>query len=266
MATATQSPSLIISSTRDAYDALRWPVIPTDTRSRHAKHLATVITWIRGQDEFSPSTNRRRTDWGATNCDPYSISPKHEAVLYQFRRSWGSKYGAQVRKSYYLATWSKSAKNHVTETEVSPAKARAAVRAFPDDPAGAVEYLLGVRPKPKPKPKPLAEIRGFKLVRVRHMPTDAGGFEYYVSYYDGMTTYVLGAATEETARKDHEGGLYMYLSQELCEPANIATRVDTTDRLAILEVVGEGKRIRYDRVGKYAVSRLTPLRVVRYLD
>jgi len=257
--TSTMNP-IQLSSARDEYDALRWPVIdPTTTTSRHAKHLATVIHWIRGQASF---TGTDRFDYTAVNVDPYSISIKHEAVLYQYREtSAGWKGHPNIRKTYYLAQWSKTSKSHVVETEIHAAKARAAVRLFPDDPAGAVEYLLGVRAKPPAKPQP--PIRGFKLVRVR---LDATGEPHYFSYFDGTTEYVLGQTTHETAKAGHRGGLYCYLSQEFCEPANIAVgsyaHIERGEGLAILEVVGSGKKIRYDRAGKYAVSHLTPVRVV----
>lgn len=264
MATALSAPTPIhLSSSRDIYDALAWPEIDPTTTSRHARHLATVIRWIRGQASF---TGTDRFDYSAVNVDPYSISVKHEAVLYQYRQtSAGWKGHPNVRKTYYLAQWSKTAKAHVTETEINSAKARAAVRLFPDDPAGAVEYLLGVRAKPAPRPQP--PIRGFKLVRVRR---DALGEAHYFSYFDGTTEYVIGETAHETAQSEHRGGLYCYLSPELCDPENIAVasyaRVEPGEGLVILEVVGTGKKIRYDRAGKYAVSNLTPVRVARVVS
>jgi len=252
-----KSTPLAIAPTRDIYNALAWPTIDPATTSRHAKHLSIVVTWIRRQSGISGG----RLDYEAINVDPYSISVKCEAVLYQYRATSAGWHGhPNVRKTYYLAQWSKTSKSHVAETEINAARARAAVRLFPNDPSGAVEYLFGVRPKPAPRPQP--PIRGFKLVRVR---LDAVGKPHYFSYFDGETEYVIGETAHDTAQSDHRGGLYCYLSPELCEPGNIATAswvaTEPGEGLAVLEVVGTGKKIRYDRTGKYAVSNLTPVRV-----
>ncbi len=255
---------LEIRSQRDEFGSLDWPHIIihpiAKMTSRHQKHIAQMIVGIRAQEDFEGATNRRNDNWEAVNTSAYSISLKHEAILYQYRKSWGSKYGTQVRKSYYLAVWAKAkdSEKHFTEREIPAATARAAVRLFPDDPAGPVEYLLGKREKPAPVP--LEDLRGFKLVRER-----SGEF---FSFYDGETPYEIGKSTQQNPHPNHGGGLYMYLSQEMCDPRNIATITEPEEgeRLAILEVVGAGKRIRYPEAGKFAVRSLTPVRVVRYLD
>lgn len=257
MATALSTP-IHLSSSRDIYDALTWPEIDPTTTSRHAKHLAVVVRWIRRQASFSGTS---RDDYEAINVDAYSVSAKYEAVLYQYRATSAGWHGhPNVRKTYYLAQWSKTAKHHVIETEINAAKARSAVRLFPDDPAGAVEYLLGVRAKPPARPQP--PIKGYKLVRVR---LDELGKPHYFSYFDGETEYVIGETAHETAQSGHRGGLYCYLSPVLCEPGNIAVssyvHAEPGEGLAVLEVSGSGKKIRYDRTGKYAVSNLTPVRV-----
>lgn len=265
MTTATTPvPDIInVPAARDGYGALQWPTISPTTRSRHGKHVRAVMDWIRTQDRFQSSGG---DDWGAVNTDPYSISLRHEAILYQYRRAWGSKYGTQVRKSYWLATWDRAAAKHVVEREIPAQTLHAAVRAFPEDPAGAVEFLLGVRGKPvlpKRPRRPMPDIEGYKLVRVRR---DEDGAEHYYSYYDGETEYVLGETTTDPAKPGHMGGLYMYLSPEMCQPDRIKTRVrrseGVADTLAILEVIGSGKRVRYSRAGKYAVSCIMPVRVV----
>ena len=262
------SPSPVqIAPGRDDYGALQWPTIDLRTTNRHAKHLAHLIDFAHSFADFVGATNSRGTNWDAKNVDLYSVSARHEAILYQWRHSWGTKWGTQIRKSYYLAVWSAQTRQNAREEEISAARARAALRAFPDDPAGPVEYLMGLRPKPASQKRgPLPELIGFKLVRVR---PDEFGVEHFYSYFDGQTEYQLGVMSRETAYTsyaDHsQAGLYLYLSPELCEPDNIATRVSSDDRLAILRVAGAGKRIRYDSIGKYAVSKLTPLKVERYL-
>ena len=265
MTTATLSPAsspIIIPDQRNMYQALAWPTIPPETRSRHGKHVGELLKFVQSFESFAGGD-----DWEAANVALYSVSLRHEVLLYQYRRSWPSKYGIQVRKQYFLVRWVKDADNHAVEEEIPSARARAAVRAFPDDPAGAVEYLLGMREKPKPQPKgPLPALHGFKLVRY---VTDATGTTRFYSFYDGKTEYEIGRTIKETAQADHQAGLYMYLSQEMCEPSEIASIVgdsDEFDGVAILRVVGEGKRLRYSAKNeKYAVSRLTPICVVRFL-
>lgn len=259
MATATISSEVRISTVRDEYDALAWPRVPADTRSRHAKHLRVLLDFARSFESFDGG-RYRKNDWAAANVDIYSVSLRHEAIIYQWRKSWGSKYGTQVRKQYFVARWDKSADQHVIEEEIPAARARAAVRLFPDDPAGAVEYVLGLRKKPPARKQPA--LTGFKLVRVR---TGHDGVEHFYSYFDGETEYRIGETATQTARGGHESGYYMYLSPELCEPGRIKTIAATQDDLAILRVEGFGKRVRYDQSGKYAVSHLTPIRIESYL-
>lgn len=265
MATATTSAPanpIIIPSQRNAYQALTWPTIPPESRSRHAKHLAELVKFARSFARFE--SGRGPNNWEAGNVDPYSISLSHEAILYQYRHSWGSKYGPQIRKQYFIVRWAKDAANHAIEEEIPAARARAAVRAFPDDPAGAVEYLLGLRPK---LPAQSITLMGFKLVRVRY--DHATGRPRFYSFYDGITEYEIGRITQDIAHPDHAGGLYMYLSAEMCDPARIATKVPPSapaDDLAVLRVVGTGRRIRYPESGKYAVSRLTPIALEKVLS
>lgn len=133
---------------RDIYGALEWPDIPADTHSRHSKHLRVLLDFARSFEEFTASSNRRRSNWDAHNVALYSYSLKYEAIVYQYRHSWGSRFGTNVQKSYWLAKWDRDTKTHVVEREIPAPTVHAAVRAFPDDPAGAVEYLQGHRSKP----------------------------------------------------------------------------------------------------------------------
>jgi hypothetical protein len=84
----------------------------------------------------------------------------------------------------------------------------------------------------------------------------------FASVYDG-SSYEIGVRRVEIAMKNHNGGLYCYKTAEEAEEAPFpgASILQDADK-CILAVEVKGKRVKYGS-GKYAVSEMTPLEVVR---
>jgi hypothetical protein len=106
-------------------------------------------------------------------------------------------------------------------------------------------------------------------------PRREGGDQYYkavaiasgprlLSIYDGETEYRQGVTVSDPARQGHEGGIYVYGSQDAAADAEVPSYSALYDApRAILRVRAEGAYCRYDS-GKLAFSRVTPLEIASF--
>lgn len=121
----------------------------------------------------------------------------------------------------------------------------------------------------------VANLTGVPVSALRRLdspPRREGGEDYYkavalvdgrmYSIYDGKTEYVLGQEMRQQSQQQHGGGYYVYGSILDAIHARVpaASKLADTKRVIIQCRVG-GSYCCYDN-GKWAFSRLTPLRIV----
>jgi hypothetical protein len=84
----------------------------------------------------------------------------------------------------------------------------------------------------------------------------------FASVYDG-SPYRIGETRREKAMKNHNGGLYCYQTAEEAQEAPFPDSSVLIDaKKCILAVQIRGRKIRYEN-GKYAVSEMTPIEIVK---
>jgi len=100
------------------------------------------------------------------------------------------------------------------------------------------------------------EYEGYKVVAVEN--------GRYLSLYDGTTEYKVGVRLEQTAKRDHKGGLYVFETFSDCMEGDVALPSNAAlkycPQRAILYVAFGGKIVRYKN--KIAASWVRPLRVI----
>ena len=110
-----------------------------------------------------------------------------------------------------------------------------------------------------------------RIAQDRKATQREGGDSYYkavaavdgkhLSIYDGCTEYKIGATIADRARQDHEGGIYVYATEQEARRAQVPDLSDLLDApRAVLRVRAEGPYCRYEN-GKLAFSKVTPLAV-----
>lgn len=195
---------------------------------------------------------KSRASGSAVHHEIYDIHPDPLRVLVCIRETEGSKYGVATKaKNYYII------KKHGRGVIVSNANKHIAAKAAKQ--AGcelgcAINTLEGngklrsTRP-----PRPQLPDFGYKMLSV-------GDDGRLYSVYDG-SPYLMGQIRTEQAMREHNGGLYCYLSADEAKKAVFPNNSKLADAAKIIAKckIG-GNHVTYDN-GKYAVSELTPINV-----
>lgn len=242
----------MINYTRDCYGQVRaakadfiiwkdaWELI---NQAEKKKKIATSydnLSWDR----------KGRSSGGAVHHEIYDIHPDPLRVLLCVRQTEGSKYGVKTTsKNYYII------KKHGKGVIVTDANKHIAAKSAKQ--AGcelgcAINILEGNgKLKSTQKPRLILPEYGYKKLAVLN-----DGRMY--SVYDG-SEYYMGKTRTEQAMKDHNGGLYCYLTLEEAKAAKFpdSSKFFHADKIIVKCKVG-GNYVQYD-AGKIAVSELTPV-------
>ena len=83
----------------------------------------------------------------------------------------------------------------------------------------------------------------------------------FMSIFDGETEYRVGETVSDQARQDHNGGIYVYRTEQEARQAHVpqSSKLLEAPR-AVLRVRAESAYCRYNS-GKLAFSKVTPLGV-----
>lgn len=153
--------------------------------------------------------------------------------------SASSKWRNSTNHALYLIVDTNEQKVHKSIRTVAQA------RAYLADGAKAARELGAAIPKGSQTP----EFDAWKLV--------ANIDGRYLSIFDGETEYRVGEATTDTAKRDHEGGIYVYPTREQAERAVFPNGSQLLDAPRIvLHGTASGRRFRYDS-GKIACTTFT---------
>lgn len=196
----------------------------------------------------------------ALNYDIFDA--KDGIALYQRRYTVCSKYGNSPKKDYFLLH--REGRKVSVEWLDGSAKARVVKLAKASTVLGEViNTLTGVAKRPLKAKSAMDEARpAFKIIESRD------GCCY--SVFDKDHEWPLGKTQVEAASPDHEGGFYVFETEQdamaaLAKSVVFNAAWQEGKKLALVRCLVSGKEYRHDN-GKLCVSRCKPTKVVRILE
>ena len=184
--------------------------------------------------------HRGRADGGATHHDimDYDLT----SVVVCVRETEGGRYGVKTTcKTYY----------YISEGEGTETTEPISRLAKTNPPLGSICARLRGEPN------------GVKLTTTRETYKQMALVDGQMrSIYDG-SPWDIGVERREAARRDHNGGLYVYASRARAEKAEYPTSSKLLDApRVVVRCEARGIHTNYDN-GKMAYSSVTPLEIVR---
>jgi len=203
---------------------------------------------------YDYSRRRRAAEGDALHHEMYDVSPDGNTVLLCLRRAEGTLYGVKtLSKEYAILT--RTPDDGITVTPAKKAVAAKAAKAAGNTLGEALEILRGNGKLPAPA------MPGNGICYKKVAVDEHGRL---VSVYDG-SPWNLGQTRHDPARRDHNGGLYVY--ETLDQARNAPFPDESVFRDAAKDLVKcqvSGIYARYDK--KLAFSTVTPLTVVEICE